>query len=911
MVHLTTSTSTLLSSYPAKFADVCVIFLVFIFMPQKLSFAADRCAETTRDGLIIEKDCNDLRWTDGDVTINKEVTVASERLYAVDANVPEYRHYYNLTNNGLIKSIDTGLNNNSASFINVINLGTISGERSAITNSGTIGAITNSGTIGSVTNNESSVIDAITNNERGVVGTITNLGTISTITNSGVMSTITNDERGVISTITNNERGFISGKEGGKDYSLDLQNRRYITIVDNYGILQGSVNLGISSLNIYGSSARVEGDVNGNGDVSVMHGANFTTEGNFSARSFTNQGTLNLGHTIFSDVANDGTLNLQAGSSIAGNVTGAGDVVVKSGATFTTAGSFTDSSFTNQGTLNLGHSVSTGIANSGTLNLQAGSSIAGNVTGAGDVVVKSGATFTTAGSFTDSSFTNQGTLNLGHSVSTGIANSGTLNLQAGSSIAGNVIGTGDVNVTSASNFTSGGSFDVHSFGVADTAIFNMNNSITVSNAFTNAGRLVLSSSQAVVGNYNQTSTGVIQIALDGSTFSKLSVTSIATFTGYSLLSIVIKPGSEPISGHTYGSILSASSIAGVTSLSSKVFIENPSESYKYTIVQNGNNLDLIVDSDLTPAVNSIDPPRANQANSLIQLAMITTQAVRDRLNWMSGSAYQGTTVDNRLWITPYTSWGRQNDDVAAYKQKISGVIIGGDKPLNDNFYVGGSFAIGGSSLKGTEAISHENFSAKNYQAILYSKYSFADSWHLKNYLMAGINKSDLSRYDVTLASDANASLTGYYAGVNVSLEKEFQVSEKQKIIPTIGLNYVSSLINKYKDSLDSVYERQTAKSLVYSIGGMYQYSFDASDRFQLNYERGYDPLAKQGILNSTNDDHQQYKLFGAVTGHQNQNVGVNYHRTIKPNSFLDFDYHVMTSTNYKAEMVSASFHYMF
>ncbi len=852
MVHLTTSTSTLLSSYPAKFADVCVIFLVFIFMPQKLSFAADRCAETTRDGLIIEKDCNDLRWTDGDVTINKEVTVASERLYAVDANVPEYRHYYNLTNNGLIKSIDTGLNNNSASFINVINLGTISGERSAITNSGTIGAITNSGTIGSVTNNESSVIDAITNNERGVVGTITNLGTISTITNSGVMSTITNDERGVISTITNNERGFISGKEGGKDYSLDLQNRRYITIVDNYGILQGSVNLGISSLNIYGSSARVEGDVNGNGDVSVMHGANFTTEGNFSARSFTNQGTLNLGHTIFSDVANDGTLNLQAGSSIAGNVTGAGDVVVKSGATFTTAGSFTDSSFTNQGTLNLGHSVSTGIANSGTLNLQAGSSIAGNV-----------------------------------------------------------IGTGDVNVTSASNFTSGGSFDVHSFGVADTAIFNMNNSITVSNAFTNAGRLVLSSSQAVVGNYNQTSTGVIQIALDGSTFSKLSVTSIATFTGYSLLSIVIKPGSEPISGHTYGSILSASSIAGVTSLSSKVFIENPSESYKYTIVQNGNNLDLIVDSDLTPAVNSIDPPRANQANSLIQLAMITTQAVRDRLNWMSGSAYQGTTVDNRLWITPYTSWGRQNDDVAAYKQKISGVIIGGDKPLNDNFYVGGSFAICGSSLKGTEAISHENFSAKNYQAILYSKYSFADSWHLKNYLMAGINKSDLSRYDVTLASDANASLTGYYAGVNVSLEKEFQVSEKQKIIPTIGLNYVSSLINKYKDSLDSVYERQTAKSLVYSIGGMYQYSFDASDRFQLNYERGYDPLAKQGILNSTNDDHQQYKLFGAVTGHQNQNVGVNYHRTIKPNSFLDFDYHVMTSTNYKAEMVSASFHYMF
>jgi len=597
----------------------------------------------------------------------------------------------------------------------------------------------------------------------------------------------------VINTITNNEGGSISGKDGGKDYSLDLQNRRYVTIVNNYGTLQGDVNLGINTLNIYGSSARVLGNVNGTGDVSVMRGASFTTDGNFAAGSFTNQGTLNLGH-----------------------------------------------------------SVSTGIANSGTLNLQSGSSIAGNVTGAGDVIV-----------------------------------------------------------TSATNFMSGGSFDVHSFEVSDTAIFNMNNSITVSNAFTNAGRLVLSSNQTIAGNYNQTSTGVIQIALDGITFSKLSVTSIAAFVGYSSISIVIKPGSEPVSGHTYGSILSASSITGVSALSSKVFIENPSESYNYTIVQNGNNLDLIVAPEHSPAINSIDPPRANQANSLIQLAMITTQAVRDRLNWMSGAAYQGTTGDNRLWITPYTSWGRQNDSEGAYKQKISGVIIGGDKPLSDNFYVGGSFAIGGSSLKGTEAIPHENFSAKNYQAILYSKYSFADSWHLKSYLMAGINKSDLSRYDVTVASDANASLTGYYAGVNVSLEKEFQVTQKQKIIPTVGLNYVSSLIDKYEDSLKSTYDKQTANSLVYSIGGMYQYSFDSKDRLQLKYEKGYDPLAKQGVLNSTNDDQQKFQLLGVIPGHQLENFGINYHRTIKSNSFLDFDYHMMTSTNYKAEMVSASFHYMF
>ena len=528
------------------------------------------------------------------------------------------------------------------------------------------------------------------------------------------------------------------------------------------------------------------------------------------------------------------------------------------------------------------------------------------------------ASFTSEGNFgatnyklTSLSIGSGSTFNLNKSVyADTFTNAGTLNLNTGAQIFTDVSGSGAVNVNG--TFDSAGAISAANFTIGTAGIFNMNNDVTISSgSFTNQGNLVIASNRAITGNYNQASTGVIQITLNGASFSQLSITGTATFASYSGASIIIKPGSDPIAGHTYSTILSAGALSGVTSSVSGTFIENPSETYHYTITQNGSTLDMFVDTGPIPAVNSVDPPRANQANSLIQLAMITTQAVRDRLNWMSGASYQGTTADNRVWMTPYTSWGTQKDSLGAYNQKISGLIIGGDKPVTDNFYVGGSLAIGGSALKGTDAIPHENFSAKNYQAILYSKYSFADTWHLKSYLMAGINKSDLSRFDVTEAKDSNASLTGYYAGGSVSLEKEFQVTEKQKLIPTLGLNYVSALVDKYHDSLNSTYDRQTAKSLVYSAGGMYQYSFSPNDRLQLKYERGYDALAKQGILNSTNDDRQQFQLIGIVPGKQLENAGINYHRTLKANSFLDFDYHIMQSEGYKAEMVSASFHYMF
>jgi hypothetical protein len=489
-------------------------------------------------------------------------------------------------------------------------------------------------------------------------------------------------------------------------------------------------------------------------------------------------------------------------------------------------------------------------------------------------------------------------------------NNGTLNLSTGARLIGDLTGTGAVSVIN--NFTSEGGFIVNSFGILNTGIFNMDHAVTVASGFSNAGHLVIASNKTIAGNYNQSPTGVIEITLDGRTFSKLTITQTATFSDYSATSIIIKPGSEPTSGHTYSGILSAQSILGVDSaLASKVFIENPSETYIYTIVQNGNDLDLVMDAWHSPVVNSSDPPRANQANTLIQLAMITSQAVRDRLNWMSGSSYQGATGDNRLWMTPYTSWGVQDDSAGAYKQKISGLIIGGDKSLTEHFYVGASAAIGQSDLTGTEIIPHENFSAKNYQTILYAKYAFADTWHLKSYAMAGVNKSELSRFDVADGRDAHASLTGYYAGVSVALEKEFRVTEKQKIIPTIGLNYVSSSVNNYKDTINSTYDTQKAHSLVYSIGGMYQYSFNPNNRLQLKYERGYDPLAKQGVLNSTNDDMQQFQLLGIVPGRQIKNAGINYHLAVKDNTFLDFDYHLMASANYKAEMLSASLHYLF
>ena len=243
-----------------------------------------------------------------------------------------------ISNAGTISSPFVGLFASQSSIAGgITNTGRIAGASSAgihvwysgvsggITNSGVIsggslgmeieastvsGTLTNSGTILSTgTGATSAAIEIAAHSSGGVLvrstltGSIVNSGTISSAAGIGIAV----DAPSSVAGITN------SGQISGGSFSLNLANSANAFAVVNTGTLSGNVNLGINSLALNGSSARVVGNVTGTGTVNVN--GSFSTEGSFTVGTFNvNPGaSLNLNNSVTvgsGGFNNSGSLNI-------------------------------------------------------------------------------------------------------------------------------------------------------------------------------------------------------------------------------------------------------------------------------------------------------------------------------------------------------------------------------------------------------------------------------------------------------------------------------------------------------------------------------------------------------------------------------------------------------------------------
>jgi hypothetical protein len=156
------------------------------------------------------------------------------------------------------------------------------------------------------------------------VETTATTGTYTNTTNAQIVAVssagvgVYVDSSAVMGTLNN--AGLIAG--GNK--SLDLQNSVNAFVVNNSGILQGDIYLGLNTLNLDGTLARVIGDTRNTGGTVNVNGE-FTSEGVFDVNNFniTPTGTFRMRHPIGGAnqavVSNQGVLDL---GNVARSITG-------------------------------------------------------------------------------------------------------------------------------------------------------------------------------------------------------------------------------------------------------------------------------------------------------------------------------------------------------------------------------------------------------------------------------------------------------------------------------------------------------------------------------------------------------------------------------------------------------------
>jgi uncharacterized protein with beta-barrel porin domain len=155
-----------------------------------------------------------------------------------------------------------------------------------------------------------------TNNAQGTF--ISNAGTIITTMGAGISV----GASAVVSSITNS--GTV---QGGSYPALNLTNSGNVFVVSNTGTISGTINMGINTLNVNGSTSVIDGNIYGTGIVNVNGTWVRGGKGSINATTLNiipdAKLQMNLGGAIYGDVNNSGALVTAAGriSSISGTYT--------------------------------------------------------------------------------------------------------------------------------------------------------------------------------------------------------------------------------------------------------------------------------------------------------------------------------------------------------------------------------------------------------------------------------------------------------------------------------------------------------------------------------------------------------------------------------------------------------------
>jgi hypothetical protein len=415
--------------------------------------------------------------------------------------------------------------NSFRSFVTVV-------SQSSFTNTGTItvngaasrlivsgGAFNQAGTLsGAGSLGLSGITATITQNAVGGVSSVSIIG--STITSPDTLTSLSNIQNSTVNADVVNNRGGTN--------SLDIG---------------GNSTVNGTLTNAAGATLNVAGNVTLGGNVTNASGASLNVDGGLTlAQSFTNNGTITVG--VIGD-PNEGGVTvagfLTAGQDLINN----GTIVLVNGDITVTGGTLTNAP---GGTINVGDGITdngTGtrtlhaaLVNQGTLTVREEGDFTGDVTNSGTVHLLSGDLTVIPGDPAAPTFANTGTVTVDSLrflfVEGGdFANSGTVSLTN----FGSVVVTGNYQQTAGATQLQSGLLnanlvDLEGGVLAGTGVINAN---VLNNAEVDVGQPGSPGVLTVVGDYTQTSGGVLVIEIGGlnpgTGFDQLNITGQATLDG--------------------------------------------------------------------------------------------------------------------------------------------------------------------------------------------------------------------------------------------------------------------------------------------------------------------------------------------------------------------------------------------
>lgn len=454
-----------------------------------------------------------------------------------------------------------------------------------------------------VTNNSGASITTATSGAAAIrvsaprSGTIANSGTITGAGTTGAGGTaiaIDNSANTTQTTINLQSGSTTNGalKLGTGAVSQDIVNLNGGTLNGDIvagGAGKGTVNVtvdtstngnigttnALNALNINGGILTLNNDVKAatttnTATLAIAAGTTSTITGNYT-QGATGKFKANVsGDSTYSKMVVTGTADLSASNAIDVNVTGtplltAGNVF----GSVISAGILTSTSPLTVSDSN-GLYDFTGVKNGNAVDLTVNAATGVAISGA-----------------TNNIFTVTGALN----GSVALAGTAVLNLETGSSDTGVITGAAGsvVNVNGA--YTTGNTFNVGTFNIANGGTLSMGHGVTTASGFNNSGTLSVAAgtTSTITGNYNQATTGTFKTIVSGNTtYGKLVVSGTATLPTNAKINVNVANPNFSFTATSMAGIISA----GTLTSDGTFAVTDNSALFDFTATKNGNAVDL-------------------------------------------------------------------------------------------------------------------------------------------------------------------------------------------------------------------------------------------------------------------------------------------------------------------------------
>jgi outer membrane autotransporter protein len=210
--------------------------------------------------------------------------------------------------------------------------------------------------------------------------------------------------------------------------------------------------------------------------------------------------------------------------------------------------------------------------------------------------------------------------------------------------------------------------------------------------------------------------------------------------------------------------------------------------------------------------------------------------------------------DQHAWVKPFGSWAEQDDinGVSGYDASTYGIVLGSDARLSDKQRLGVAFGYSNSNVDSNSAVARQSADVNSYQFIVYGSHSLNETTDINFQADIGHHNTEGTRHIALTSTTASSDYNSWSAHVGAGLSREYTLSEKTKLTPTVRFDYTSIRDESYTETgagaLNLSVDSNTTEELVLGLGGKLTHEVSEAATLTAKLGVGYDVMDQRDSI---------------------------------------------------------------